>query len=82
MVNYLSSTTQLAPLFLASAATALPVAPDTTLILTLTYIQPIISFFHDKLSPKPTKLGENWIWIQCQQMQVFFLIIIFLRKIN
>lgn len=38
MINYLSSTTQLAPLLLASLATALPDVPDTTLILTLTSI--------------------------------------------
>lgn len=46
MYNYLSSTTQLAPLRLASAATALPDLLDTTLILTPTYSQQtIINYF-------------------------------------
>lgn len=42
MFNYLSSMTQLAPLLFASAATAPPGVPDTTLILTLTYNKQII----------------------------------------
>lgn len=48
MCNYLSSTTQLAPLRLASAATTLPGVLDTTLILTPTYDQQNnISYLND-----------------------------------